>query len=151
MSGQQPAGTPANSAQKGHWPALDGLRAVAILAVIAIHVGVLPGGYLGVDVFFVLSGFLITSLLIGEWDKRAGVSFRNFYLRRALRLLPALACVLAAASVLAVVLEFAGPPVDRAYGVTTLNAIPWVIIFSSNFVQATHPGLLPLGALRHTW
>jgi peptidoglycan/LPS O-acetylase OafA/YrhL len=155
MGGQQPAGAPAGTAadapQKGHWPALDGVRGVAILAVIAIHVGVLPGGYLGVDVFFVLSGFLITSLLIGEWDKRDGVSFRNFYLRRALRLLPALACVLAAAGVLSVLLEFTGPPVDRAYGLATLHTIPWVIIFSSNFVQATHPGLLPLGALRHTW
>lgn len=145
-------GPPADSPPKGHWPALDGLRAIAVLAVIGIHVGVLPGGYLGVDVFFVLSGFLITSLLIGEWDKRGGsVSFRNFYARRALRLLPALACVLAAAAMLAGVLEMTGVVSDHVYGLATLSAIPWVVIFASNFVQATHPGLLPLGALPHTW
>src|SRR5258708_8499928 len=61
-------------APKGHWPALDGLRAIAVLAVIEIHVGVFPGGYFGVDVFFVLSGFLITSLLIGEWTGEAAAS-----------------------------------------------------------------------------
>src|SRR5260370_2469037 len=137
-------------APKGHWPALDGLRAVAVLAVIGIHVGLLPGGYLGVDVFFVLSGFLITSLLIGEWDKRGGISFRNFYARRALRLLPALACVLAAAAVIAGVLELTGSVSDHVYGLATFTAIPWVIIFASNFVQPAHPGQLPLAALPHT-
>jgi len=122
-----------------------------VLAVIGIHIGLLPGGYLGVDVFFVLSGFLITSLLIGEWDKRGGISFRNFYARRALRLLPALACVLAAAVVIAGVLELTGSVSDHVYGLATFTAIPWVIIFASNFVQAMHPGQLPLGALPHTW
>lgn len=139
-------------APKGHWPALDGLRAIAVLAVIGIHVGLFPGGYLGVDVFFVLSGFLITSLLIGEWDRRGGsISFPNFYARRALRLLPALACVLAGAAVLAGVLELTRVASDHVYGLATLSAIPWVLIFASNFVQAMHPGLLPLGALPHTW
>jgi len=67
---QRPADGDANRSRR--WPALEGTRAIAVLAVIGFHLGVLRGGYLGVDVFFVLSGFLITSLLIDEWDKRSG-------------------------------------------------------------------------------
>jgi peptidoglycan/LPS O-acetylase OafA/YrhL len=74
----------------GQRPALDGLRAVAILAVIAYHDGLLTGGFLGVDVFFALSGFLITTLLLQEWDELASISISRFYLRRFLRLGPAL-------------------------------------------------------------
>jgi peptidoglycan/LPS O-acetylase OafA/YrhL len=80
-------------ARLGYHPALDGVRAVSILAVMAYHTGWIRGGFLGVDVFFVLSGFLITSLLLGEFDATGDVSFRAFYARRALRLLPALAPV----------------------------------------------------------
>ena len=66
-----------------HVPALDGLRGVAILLVIGVHVNVaIPGGWLGVELFFVLSGFLITSLLIGEWSTTNAVSVRAFYRRR---------------------------------------------------------------------
>jgi peptidoglycan/LPS O-acetylase OafA/YrhL len=76
-----------------HVPALDGLRGVAIISVIAHHQLIplsLTGGFLGVDLFFVLSGCLITSLLIAEFAKRNAISFRNFYMRRVLRLGPAL-------------------------------------------------------------
>ena len=68
---------------------LDGLRGLAILAVLAFHLGLLPGGSLGVDIFFVLSGFLITALLAEEWQRRGSISLKAFYLRRGLRLLPA--------------------------------------------------------------
>ena len=54
------------------------------------HSGLISGGYLGVDVFFVLSGFLITTLLVEEQQRHGAISFRRFYMRRALRLLPAL-------------------------------------------------------------
>ncbi len=75
-----------------HVPGLDGIRAVAVLGVLAFHGGVpwAGGGLLGVDIFFVLSGFLITSLLVGEWASSGRVRFRHFYERRARRLLPAL-------------------------------------------------------------
>ena len=79
-------------------PALDGLRAVAIGLVIADHCWVpgFDGGYFGVDVFFVLSGFLITQLLIDEYDARGQIDLSRFYLRRLLRLTPPLALLLAA-------------------------------------------------------
>ena len=93
---------PAESTPAGpraYLPALDGLRAVAVLLVMAEHLRAFafpssrllpPGGYLGVDLFFVLSGFLITSLLLSEREQTGGISFRRFYRRRAFRLLPAL-------------------------------------------------------------
>jgi peptidoglycan/LPS O-acetylase OafA/YrhL len=75
----------------GNVPALDGLRGVAILLVLGRHANrLLPGGLLGVDLFFVLSGFLITSLLLNEWSATGSISLRAFWRRRALRLLPAL-------------------------------------------------------------
>src|SRR5882757_2229406 len=78
-------------------PALDGIRALAIVAVLFYHAD-LPwarGGFLGVDVFFVLSGFLITGLLVGEHSSSGRIGLKRFYARRARRLLPALFTVLA--------------------------------------------------------
>ncbi len=86
----------------GYRPALDGLRGVAVLAVLAFHGGMswATGGYLGVSVFFTLSGFLITSLLLVEHDRRGVVDLRAFYGRRLRRLAPAaLCCLLAIATV----------------------------------------------------
>ena len=88
----------------GHVPALDAIRGIAILLVLAVHADhALPGGALGVDLFFVLSGFLITSLLLTEWDRDSTISLGSFYRRRAFRLLPALVVMLAVVSVVAVV------------------------------------------------
>ena len=100
----------------GYRPALDGLRAVAVLAVMVEHSGVrrpggtgllLPGGFLGVDVFFVISGFLITSLLLIEHDGTGRVDLRRFWLRRARRLLPAACVTIAATCVAAAVVGLA--------------------------------------------
>jgi peptidoglycan/LPS O-acetylase OafA/YrhL len=69
-------------------PALDGLRAIAVGLVVAFHTVRLPGGWMGVDVFFVLSGFLITRLFVLEQERTGGISIPNFLVRRALRLMP---------------------------------------------------------------
>jgi peptidoglycan/LPS O-acetylase OafA/YrhL len=83
--------------QAGFVPALEGVRGVAILLVVLVHAYLRPGGgFLGVDVFFVLSGFLITTLLLREQSRRGRISLRGFYRRRALRLVPALVVFLLA-------------------------------------------------------
>src|SRR5690606_9318366 len=72
----------------GYLPALDGLRAVAVFAVVAYHLGELHGGFLGVDVFFAISGFLITRLLLAERERNGKVALGQFWLRRFKRLVP---------------------------------------------------------------
>ena len=76
----------------GYRRSLDGTRALAVLLVAGVHTHprLVPGGSIGVDVFFVLSGFLITTLLVEELDTQGRISIGSFYARRALRLLPAL-------------------------------------------------------------
>src|SRR5947207_11972488 len=74
-----------------HVAALDGVRGMAVAAVLLFHAGHLRGGYLGVDLFFTLSGFLITSLLLAEIHTTEHVRLGAFWARRARRLLPALA------------------------------------------------------------
>ena len=84
---------------RGYLPQLDGIRAVAIGAVVAYHLGYLSGGWLGVDVFFVLSGYLITSILLEKSDHLSNL--RGFWGRRARRLLPAVLALLLCLSVYA--------------------------------------------------
>ncbi|MGX6607281.1 acyltransferase family protein [Micromonosporaceae bacterium Da 78-11] len=95
-----PAATPAaGAAHLGFRPDIEGLRAVAVTLVVLSHAGVgwLAGGYVGVDVFFVISGFLITTLLVKELGRTGTVSLPGFYARRAVRLLPVSTVVLIAA------------------------------------------------------
>ncbi|BCJ36688.1 acyltransferase [Actinocatenispora thailandica] len=94
------ARVPAPRAPLGYRPALDGIRALSIIAVIVFHTPgwgslpqLLPGGHMGVTVFFVLSGYLITTLLLGELHRTGDLDLRAFYLRRAARLLPGLLVV----------------------------------------------------------
>lgn len=88
-------------------PALDGLRAFAVLAVIAYHLGMqwAPGGLLGVTVFFVLSGYLITSLLLIEWDNTDTINLPQFWLRRVRRLMPAIVLVIVCTAALCTLLD----------------------------------------------
>ena len=87
-----------------HVRALDGLRGLAVAAVLLFHGGYLKGGFLGVDLFFVLSGFLITSLLLAEARERGRIDLGHFWARRARRLLPALGLLLAGVALYALVL-----------------------------------------------
>ena len=111
----------------GFRPDIEGLRAVAVLLVVASHVLGWPrGGYVGVDVFFVVSGFLITGLLLREHARSGRISLREFYARRVRRLLPAAVLVLAVSNV-AASLAFAG---ERA-GQTLRDAL-WSLGFLAN-------------------
>ncbi|MFA5884522.1 MAG: acyltransferase family protein [Acidimicrobiia bacterium] len=98
-----PAPASAGASSFGYNPALDGIRAFAVLAVLLFHGGVLTGGYLGVDAFFVLSGFLITSLIVHEVHQHGRLDLKRFWARRARRLLPALFLLLFAVAAYAVV------------------------------------------------
>ncbi len=148
-SGWGPAAAP-REARLRHVPALDGLRGLAVLGVVAYHLGHLRGGYLGVDAFFVLSGFLITSLLAVEWKGTGGVDLRRFWVRRARRLLPALLVVLAAVAGYAATV--AGPlelQRIRADGLATLFYVAnWhaVAAGTSYWANLTLPS-----PLLHTW
>jgi peptidoglycan/LPS O-acetylase OafA/YrhL len=128
----------------GRRPALDGLRGVAIALVVFDHITGLAGGAAaktGVTVFFALSGFLITSLLLTEWERRNRLHLATFYLRRALRLLPALVVCCGVLLVVAWVLDdarFANPP-------AALSALFYV----ANIVKAHD--LVAIGAFGHTW
>jgi peptidoglycan/LPS O-acetylase OafA/YrhL len=125
--------------------ALDGIRTVAILGVIVFHYhDALPtrGGFLGVQLFFVLSGFLITSILTAEFESRSGINFVAFYVRRAWRLLPALALVLGAVSLYALTLS-------ESLRISTYQEIAATIAYSDNWFQAfAHP---PQTVMGHAW
>jgi peptidoglycan/LPS O-acetylase OafA/YrhL len=105
-AGTEPRTPPDTSERRiPYQPALDGIRAAAVVAVFAYHLGLddFEGGYFGVDAFFVLSGFLITTLLLKEWNQTRTISLTAFWVRRARRLLPALLLMLVGVSLWAAV------------------------------------------------
>jgi peptidoglycan/LPS O-acetylase OafA/YrhL len=135
-----------------HVPALDGLRGIAVLAVLLYHGGVswAGGGFLGVEAFFVLSGFLITSLLVSEWLRTSTIKLRSFWARRARRLLPALFCLVAAVGVYqALAGQAHAVPGLTGDGIATLFYYGnWNAIASAGnyFVQSGS-----VSPLQHTW
>lgn len=142
---------PAEAKSKGFRPDIQGLRAVAVVAVILDHfVGWPTGGFVGVDVFFVISGFLITGLLLKEHARTGTISFKQFYLRRVKRILPA-AVLVAIATVAASYFLFS----TQRFTATLWDGI-WATLFSANWRFA----LLgtdyfesggPVSPLQHYW
>ena len=136
----------------GYKPALDGLRTVAVGSVIAYHFGAewAPGGFLGVDTFFVLSGYLITSLLLSEWGRHGTVRFGAFWARRARRLFPALLIALIAVFMWA---WLAVAP-DRLEAIRTDGL--WTLFYGANwhFIssgQSYFALFSEASPLRHAW
>jgi len=135
-----------------HMPALDGLRAFAVVAVLLFHgeVSWMTGGYLGVDAFFVLSGFLITSLLLTEFRENGRVELRAFWIRRARRLLPALLLVLFGVALYAALL--ANPVELRQLRQDALSTFGYVANWNQIFShQGYFESLVAPSPLRHTW
>lgn len=129
---------------------LEGLRGVAITAVLLFHLqpSVFPGGFIGVDVFFVLSGFLITCLLRREFQATGKVCFRRFYWNRLLRLTPPLAFVV----FVTLALSFALWRVTGiGFGINPWKAGLVAMAYLTNWVHAFHPDFHVMGFLGHTW
>jgi peptidoglycan/LPS O-acetylase OafA/YrhL len=136
----------------GYMPALDGVRALAVLGVMAYHGGIpwLGGGFLGVDAFFVLSGFLITSLLVEEWHRHRTIALGAFWSRRARRLLPALLLVLVFvagyAAFVATPGEYPGLRLDALSALFYVANWHFILVGSNYFNQTGLPS-----PLTHTW
>ncbi len=134
---------------------LDGIRGFAVTLVVMYHSAFLvsgwgprpfPGGFVGVDLFFALSGFLITTGLISQLERRGHVRLGDFAVRRIRRLVPALACM-----VLGVVILI--PLLGGPFGAAGRNSALGSLLYVSNWQQATGPLLVPQSqlALSHTW
>ncbi|HWC37103.1 MAG TPA: acyltransferase family protein [Acidimicrobiales bacterium] len=144
------APTPLQAGQR-YMPGLDGLRAIAVFAVVAYHLGLswAPAGLLGVGVFFTLSGYLITDLLLAQWDGAGRLALGNFWVRRARRLLPALFVMLAIVVVWVALLHQSElGSLWGAVGAAVLYVSNWFDVFQhfSYFARFGPPS--PLG---HLW
>ena len=131
-------------------PALDGVRGFAVAAVLLFHGGHLQGGFLGIDLFFVLSGFLITSLLLAESERRARVGLAAFWTRRARRLLPALLMMLGGVALYSVVFADASEldSIRRDAFSTIGYFANWRAMFATQDYWALFTRPSPL---QHTW
>lgn len=126
----------ASDRRVGYRPDIQGLRAIAILLVVVCHAGIaLPGGFVGVDVFFVISGFVIGAMLLRELDGTGRVSFGGFYARRARRLLPSLALLLVVGVTAGIFLL--NPSWDQEIPFKTAGAAS---VFASNIYLYRHLG-----------
>ena len=146
------------SREMGYLPGLDGVRALAVIGVLLYHADVtgtkggfftgFVGGFLGVDVFFVLSGFLITTLIVEEFARSGRINFGQFYLRRARRLLPALFLMLAVVAVIAAFFYHDAAQSVRTDGLASLLYVTnWWFIFQEHSYFTSWGNSL----LQHLW
>lgn len=132
-------------------PAIDGLRAVAVIAVILYHLGIswIPGGFLGVDLFFVISGYVITRLLLDSIQERGGLDLRDFYMARIRRLLPPLIFMIVITSI---VVGIWAPDTTKKFltdaPFSIFGGMNWWLVFNQQdyFESSGRPPLL-----QHTW
>jgi peptidoglycan/LPS O-acetylase OafA/YrhL len=131
----------------GHRPALDGVRGVAIVLVLLVHLGIIQPqfAFIGVDIFFVLSGFLITALLMAEWEISQDLSLKRFYCRRALRLLPGLMAMLV---VCLLYLSLTSP--WKVVGRNLVYALR-ALFYGTNWAMISHLGERSNHLFNHTW
>ena len=137
--------------EMGYLPGLDGLRALAIIGVLLYHAGIdwLPGGFLGVDVFFVISGFLITSLVLEEYDRSGRIDFKRFYLGRARRLLPAVVVLLIVVGIAVLFVYQDALSAFRQDALATIFYVNnwWYVLVDQSYFESM--GRPPL--LKHLW
>ena len=132
-------------------PAIDGLRAIAVIAVILYHLGIswIPGGFLGVDLFFVISGYVITRLLLDSIQERGGLDLRDFYMARIRRLLPPLVFMIVVTSI---VVGIWAPDTTKKFltdaPFSIFGGMNWWLVFNQQdyFESSGRPPLL-----QHTW
>ena len=132
-------------------PAIDGLRAIAVIAVMLYHLGIpwIPGGFLGVDLFFVISGYVITRLLLDSIQERGGLDLRDFYMARIRRLLPPLVFMIVVTSI---VVGLWAPDTSKKFlsdaPFSLFGGMNWWLVFNNQdyFESSGRPPLL-----QHTW
>ena len=132
-------------------PAIDGLRAIAVIAVMLYHLGLtwIPGGFLGVDLFFVISGYVITRLLLDSIQERGGLDLRDFYMARIRRLLPPLVFMIVVTSI---VVGLWAPDTSKKFlsdaPFSLFGGMNWWLVFNNQdyFENSGRPPLL-----QHTW
>ena len=130
---------------------IQGLRALAVTLVVIFHAGLpLPGGFAGVDVFFVISGFVITSMLLAELQTQQRLDLAQFYLRRVRRLLPALATLSVSVALVAMLFNPIGTQVT-----TALTGMATSLFVANGYLYRSAPGYFSPGAefnpMLHTW
>lgn len=139
------------AARPNRLPQIQGLRALAVVLVVLYHVGLpIPGGFVGVDVFFVISGFVITRLLVTELHTSGRIRFGNFYRRRVRRLLPALTLMISVVLVVSILIE---SPIEAQTNtaITGAGATLWLANVAVLFVTGGYWADTHVAMLLNTW